>query len=88
MFATVTLGEGDARPVVVVPAGAVQTVDGRPVVFVEESAGRFTMRNVELGAEGDGEVEVTTGVSAGDRIVATGSFVLKSELLKADDDGS
>jgi cobalt-zinc-cadmium efflux system membrane fusion protein len=88
MFATVTLGEGDARPVVVVPPGAVQTMDGRAVVFVETSPGRFTMRPVELGAESGGQVEIVTGVAAGDRIVANGSFVLKSELLKAANGGS
>jgi cobalt-zinc-cadmium efflux system membrane fusion protein len=87
MFATVTLGESDPRPVVVVPPGAVQTVDGRPVVFVEQSAGRFAMRAVEVGVEGDGRVEIMAGVAAGDRIVANGSFVLKSELLKSTSGG-
>jgi multidrug efflux pump subunit AcrA (membrane-fusion protein) len=63
-------------------------VDGRAVVFVETSPGRFTMRPVELGAESGGQVEIVTGVAAGDRIVANGSFVLKSELLKAANGGS
>jgi hypothetical protein len=31
----------------------------------------------------DGKVEITSGLAARDRIVARGSFVLKSELLKA-----
>jgi multidrug efflux pump subunit AcrA (membrane-fusion protein) len=46
------------------------------------------MRPVELGAESGGQVEIVTGVAAGDRIVANGSFVLKSELLKAANGGS
>jgi cobalt-zinc-cadmium efflux system membrane fusion protein len=87
MFATVTLGEGDARPVVVVGAGAVQTVDGRAVVFVEEATGRFTLRPVTLGVESDGRVEIMAGVTAGERIVTSGSFVLKSELLKSANGG-
>ena len=50
---------------------------------MEQSAGRFTIRPVDLGVESEGYVEVLAGVSAGDRVVASGSFVLKSELLKA-----
>ncbi|HEY6507364.1 MAG TPA: efflux RND transporter periplasmic adaptor subunit, partial [Vicinamibacterales bacterium] len=83
MFATVTLGEGEARSVVVVPPAAVQTVDGKTVVFVEQAAGRFAPRAVELGPDAGGQVEVTSGLAAGDRVVVTGSFILKSELLKA-----
>lgn len=83
MFATVTLGDGGTRPVVVVPPGAVQSVDGRSVVFAQQSTGRFAVRPVELGSEADGYVEVLGGISAGDRVAVSGSFVLKSELLKA-----
>jgi cobalt-zinc-cadmium efflux system membrane fusion protein len=83
MFASVSLGEGEPRATVVVPLDAVQTLDSRQVVFVEQAAGRFVPRTVELGSSADGQVEVRSGVAAGDRVVAKGSFVLKSELLKA-----
>ena len=83
MFATVLLGEADPRVVIVVPPGAVQTVDGKSVVFVEQSVGRFAIRAVDLGVESDGQVEILAGITAGDRVVASGSFLLKSELLKA-----
>ncbi len=82
MFATVSLGAGEPRPVVVVPQAAVQTVDGRPSVFVAGSGGRFTPMPVELGSEADGLVEVTSGLSAGQRVAVSGSFALKSEWLK------
>jgi len=36
MYATIMLGEGEPRPVVVVPSAAVQDIDGKPVVFVED----------------------------------------------------
>ncbi len=83
MFATISLGEGDPRVVVVVPPAAVQTMDGTSVVFVEQSAGRFVPRPVQLGAEAQGLVEVTSGLSADDHVVVAGSFALKAELLKA-----
>jgi membrane fusion protein, heavy metal efflux system len=69
--------------VVVVSPAAVQTVDGTSVVFVEQAAGRFAPRPVQLGSDADGQVEVISGLAAGDRVVVNGSFVLKSELLKA-----
>mgnify|MGYP001602537617 FL=1 len=82
MFATVALGEGEPRPMVVVPKGAIQMIDGRSAVFVAGPGGRFSLRIVTLGADEDGLVEVKSGLTASDRIVTAGSFVLKSELLK------
>ncbi len=83
MFATVSLGEGAPRTVLVVPPTAIQTVDGRPSVFVDEGSGRFALRPVTLGAEQDGLVEIASGLDPGERIAVSGSFVLKSELLKS-----
>jgi cobalt-zinc-cadmium efflux system membrane fusion protein len=88
MFATVALGEGEPRSMIVVPQAAIQTIDGRPAVFVAEAEpGRFKPRTVTLGAEADGLVEIATGVAAGERVVVAGSFVLKSEMLKASAEG-
>ena len=87
MFATVRIGESEPRQMVVVPKAAIQTLDGRTSLFVAETTGRFVPRFVELGAEADDLVEVRSGVSAGERIVVGGSFVLKSELLKSASEG-
>jgi cobalt-zinc-cadmium efflux system membrane fusion protein len=83
MFATVRLETSAPRRLVAVPAAAVQDVDGRKVVFVERTASTFAVRPVTLGQEADAWVEVLTGVAAGERVVAAGSFLLKSELLKS-----
>ncbi len=80
MFATVALSLHEPRPSLIVPRSAVQTVDGNPVVFVADGAGRFAVRPVTLGAEVDGRVDVVTGLKAGERIAATGGFALKSAL--------
>lgn len=82
MYASMVLGESDARPVAVVPSSAIQTLDGKPIVFAVESDGRFRVRPVSLGGETPEAVEILSGLSVGDRIVARGGFVLKSELLK------
>lgn len=83
MYARVSLGESAPRPMVVVPEGAIQEMDGRPCVFVAEEGGRFEKREVALGATSEGLVEVRSGVSAGEKVATAGSFLLKSQLLSA-----
>jgi cobalt-zinc-cadmium efflux system membrane fusion protein len=68
--------------VLAVPRKAIQTVEGKPIVFVAESDGSFGKRNVELGISGGGQVEVRSGLSVGERVAADGGFLLKSELLR------
>jgi RND family efflux transporter MFP subunit len=83
MYATVTLDTGQPRRTVVVPSGALQEMNGKTVVFVEEPAGRFRPREVTAGAEQQGQVEIRAGLRAGERVAAAGSFLLKSALLDA-----
>jgi len=82
MFAAVSLGTGEPAPVLVVPAAAVQEIEGRPLVFVQTPSGGFARRDVQLGAESQGLVEVRAGLSEGEPVATSGSFLLKSELLK------
>jgi cobalt-zinc-cadmium efflux system membrane fusion protein len=86
MFATVAIGEGEPKPVLVVPATAIQSIDGQPVVFVDREGGKFVPRRITTGASANGQVDVTAGLDAGDRVAVAGSFALKSELLKAGGD--
>ena len=51
MYATVSLGEGEPHPVVVVPSGAVQDIDGRRRSSSSTTGdGRFARRDVHGGA--------------------------------------
>ena len=83
MYATVMLGEGNPRPVVLVPSAAVQDIDGKPVVFVEDGKGRYRRRDITVGPDRGGTIEVRSGLRDGERIVVAGAFLLKSELLKS-----
>ncbi|PZM77123.1 MAG: hypothetical protein DKT66_28195 [Candidatus Melainabacteria bacterium] len=65
-----------------VPSTAVQTVEGKQVVFVQDAEGKFSVRPVETGQDVEGQTPVTSGISAGEKVAANGSFVLKSKLLK------
>jgi membrane fusion protein, heavy metal efflux system len=62
---------------------ALQTVDGKTIVFVKVKDG-FEARQVELGASDGRMTEVLFGVVAGDRYAGAGSFVLKAELGKSE----
>lgn len=70
------------RAALSVPAGAVQTVDNQPVVFVELARGRYEPRPVRLGSSAGERVAVLAGLEAGERVVTTGSYLLKSQQLK------
>jgi cobalt-zinc-cadmium efflux system membrane fusion protein len=83
MYATVALGASAERQVIVLPADAVQEIDGKPALFVETGSGRFARRDITVGAERDGRIQIRSGVAAGERVVVAGAFLLKSEFLKS-----
>lgn len=85
MFASahLALGGSDEQGLVL-PGDAVQEVEGKPCVFVEEGPGRFVARPVRTTPLADGRLRVVAGVSAGDRVVSEGAFTLKSELAKGE----
>jgi membrane fusion protein, heavy metal efflux system len=64
-----------------VPKTAIQTYEGRDVVFVEED-GTFAPRPITIGRGGERNVEVLSGLRPGERYAATNTFLLKAELGK------
>lgn len=70
---------------VAVRKNAVQYIEGKPVVFIEEKSSegsKFTPKNVELGPSDDKYVEVYFGILPEQRYVSDNSFMLKAELSK------
>src|SRR6267378_221840 len=65
-------------PVAVRPA-AIQTLNERTAIFVMEGKA-FEAMEVRLGARDDSNVQVVSGLNAGDSYVAANSFLLKAEL--------
>lgn len=82
MYAALTLSAGEPREALAVPTGAIQEIRGWPIVFVRTARGSFERRDVAVGAETEGWVELRSGVREGEAVATTGSFLLKSELLK------
>lgn len=78
MYANVELDTGHGSGLVI-PADAVLNSGDRKVVFVQKAEGEFEPREVELGQYLEGQVVVTSGLSAGEKIVASGNFLIDSE---------
>jgi membrane fusion protein, heavy metal efflux system len=72
---------GEAQVPVAVKAGAVQTIEDKPIVFIQTGKG-FEMREVTTGERDDERVEIRSGVAAGEKYAAENSFLLKSELAR------
>ncbi len=80
MFATIEIPTSRRREALVIPVAAVQQLDNRSIVFVKTGDGEFRARDVQLGAESDGQVEVAAGLAAGESVVVQGALMLKSKL--------
>lgn len=78
MFATVAFGGQSARAVLV-PAEAVIRTGKRNVVIVAAAEGKFTPVEVEIGRESGDMAEVRKGLTAGQRVVVSGQFLVDSE---------
>jgi cobalt-zinc-cadmium efflux system membrane fusion protein len=78
MFATVRLPTTFRKTAVAVPEAALQQLESKPVVFVRRTATQFEVRPVQIGRTVDGQVEIVSGLRAGEPIVVAGSFHLKS----------
>jgi cobalt-zinc-cadmium efflux system membrane fusion protein len=66
-----------------VPAEAVQTLEGRAVVFVATTDG-FRAQPVLPGRSGAGYTQIVQGLKGGERVAGRGAFVLKAELAKGE----
>lgn len=67
----------------VAPHAAVQNVEGKEVLFVPEGESSFRARRVQVGRHSESGIEIVSGLQAGEKVVVSGAFHLKSELLKA-----
>jgi cobalt-zinc-cadmium efflux system membrane fusion protein len=85
MFARARLATRGARERsdrLLIPQIAVQELNRKRVVFVPRSDGGFDVREVTVGASVGDDIEVLSGLNAGDTIVTAGSFTLKSQAVR------
>lgn len=82
LFVNVEVSAGESNVPVAVTADAVQTMEGKSIVFVRTPSG-FAPVPVELGRSDGKRTEVVSGLKAGAQYATSGSFVIKSEAGKA-----
>ena len=78
MFAQVALG-GAANTALLVPSEAVIRTGTRTLVMLAAGNGRYRPAEVRAGREGGGQTEILEGLAVGEKIVASGQFLLDSE---------
>ncbi|MBA4027265.1 MAG: efflux RND transporter periplasmic adaptor subunit [Cyanobacteria bacterium DS3.002] len=74
---------GGDNALIAIPEEAVQTVEGKEVVFVKTVKG-FQATPVGTGKRGGGRIEIVDGLKPGDVIATKGAFLLKAELGKGE----
>lgn len=85
MFATARIRDThthEPRDLLAISWSAVQEIDDHQAVFVRIEDGVFELRSVHTGERAGSEVEILNGLTAGETVVAEGSFLLKGQLLR------
>ena len=76
MFVKVSIA-APSQKVLVIPQSAILRENNETFVFIEKTKGNYERRAIKLGADLDGGAEVLAGVTPEDRVVSTGSILLK-----------
>ncbi|MES2918723.1 MAG: efflux RND transporter periplasmic adaptor subunit [Pseudomonadota bacterium] len=79
MFAQVLLGNEEQKAVLAVPSEALIRTGKRSVVLLANADGSFAPVEVTSGQEGKGRTEILGGLSEGQKVVASGQFLIDSE---------
>jgi len=85
LFVNAVMARGEKNAPVTVAADAVQSIDGKSVVFIKTEKG-FKAQAVKTGASDGKLTEIVEGLSPGTPYAASGSFVLKAEQGKKETD--
>ncbi len=81
MFAQARILTRRVEGALLLPASAIQRIEGKPVVFVKLAEDLFDARVVRLGAKFDGRVEVAEGLQPQEVVAVDHVFPLKSAFL-------
>ncbi len=82
MFVNAQVVIDEIEASLVVPRSALLSIDGQNIVFVQKQEG-FEPQQVEIGRSNKTHIEIVSGLTAGQRIVATNALSLKAELGKS-----
>ena len=76
-----------SQEVIAVPAASIQRIQDHWCVFVPRSKDTFEVRPVERGRDLGREIEILSGLKAGEVVVVDGAFLLKAEAEKSKGEG-
>jgi Cu(I)/Ag(I) efflux system membrane fusion protein len=79
MFAQVRFDSADAKPVLYVASEAIIHTGTRTIAIVAAEQGRFIPTVVQAGLDVDGKTIILDGLKEGQRVVASGQFLIDSE---------
>lgn len=82
-FAAADVVLSQVQATVAVVPGAVQSINGKSVVFVQSARG-FQAREVTVGKQSRGAVQILSGLNSGERYAAKNSYLIKADLLKGE----
>lgn len=83
LFGRAEIQVGEERQAVVVPKAAVQSKDGADLVFLRQEDGVYRPQRIVAKPTDRADVlEVAWGLEPGQRVVTTGSYLLKTEIMK------
>lgn len=78
MFVQMTLGAGSPKPALLVPAESLVRTGKRTLVMLVED-GAYRPVEVQVGREQNGQIEILSGLTQGQKIVLSGQFLIDSE---------
>jgi cobalt-zinc-cadmium efflux system membrane fusion protein len=85
MSATARLPVGaTGAAILTIPVASVQRVRNEWCVFLPKDANHFEIRRIGRGRDLGAEVEVLSGLRAGENIVVDGAFLLKAHAEKGE----
>jgi membrane fusion protein, copper/silver efflux system len=82
MFASVSF-DGDNRSALLVPRDALIRTGARTLIMLALPDGRYRPAEVRTGRESGDKTEIVAGLSAGEKVVVSGQFLLDSEASLA-----
>ena len=78
LFMDLVIHTRTKKDVLVAPASAVlYNADNQPFVYVQVEAGKFAQRLVTIGTQQRDQIEITSGLKEGEKIVSAGSLFLQ-----------
>ncbi len=80
-FVNIRVFEAEESGKLALPNSAIVDINGKPLVFIKNSAERFSVSYVQLGANNGGFTTILKGVGEGERVATNGSYQLKMIYL-------